>query len=225
MSVRDSGIGMSPEEQGKIFKIFQQAEAGTARKFGGSGLGLAISKSILELMGGGIWVESEPGKGSCFYFTAHFDILKQSEPVPDWQTDGNNALINDFAGKAMLLVDDIEINLEILVALLEPTKITIDTAKDGKEAFDAFAANPARYDIIFMDVQMPEVDGLQATRMIRAHGSPQAAAVPIIAMTANVFKEDIEKCMEAGMNDHLGKPLSIQDVRQLLSRYLNQREY
>jgi PAS domain S-box-containing protein len=226
MSVRDSGIGMTRKEQGKIFNIFQQAEAGTARKFGGSGLGLSISKSILKLMDGDIWVESEPGKGSCFYFTAHLGILKQgeaahSDPGQDSRMEEDDGLIGDFADKVMLLVDDIEINLEILITLLEPTKITIDTAKDGQEAFDAFAANPARYDVILMDVQMPEIDGLQATKMIRAHDAPQAATVPIIAMTANVFKEDIEKCIVAGMNDHLGKPVAIQDVRKMLSHYLN----
>lgn len=225
ISVQDTGIGMSEQEQSKLFSIFQQAEAGTARKYGGSGLGLAISKRILELMGGNIWVQSEKGKGACFYFTVQLDIpnpleaaavSKSCEALPE---PDNSAC--DFSGKVMLLADDIEINLEIAITLLEPTNITIDTAKNGQEAFEAVAANPGRYDIVLMDVQMPEVDGLQATKMIRAINTPEAAALPIIAMTANVFKEDVEKCLEAGMNDHLGKPIAIDHVIAMLARYLH----
>ncbi len=228
MSVQDSGIGMSGEEQGKLFNIFQQAQAGTARKFGGSGLGLAISKRILEMMDGDIWVESEEGKGSCFFFTARFGTAKGAEAAANAGLEAGSAATAengpeggaDFSGKVMLLADDVDINLEIAIALLEPTHIAIDTAKDGKEAVKAFAATPGRYDVILMDVQMPEVDGLEATRMIRALPALEAKTVPIIAMTANVFKEDIEKCLHAGMNDHLGKPIVLQDVIQKLSRYL-----
>ena len=228
MSVKDSGIGMSKEEQSKLFNIFQQAQAGTARKYGGSGLGLAISKRILELMGGVIWVESEKGKGACFYFTAPLAIPKDIDATavggpgralkPAEAGNGTDAA--DFSGKVILLVDDIDINLEIAAALLEPTKVTIDTAKDGQEAVDAVAANPDRYALILMDVQMPEVDGLQATQMIRELNIPKAATIPIIAMTANVFKEDIETCLAAGMNGHLGKPIAMAEVMQVLAQYL-----
>ncbi len=224
MSVRDSGIGISQQEQSKLFNIFQQAEAGTARKYGGSGLGLAISKRILELMNGRIWVESETGKGACFFFTVCLEIPDRAEAatiVERLKSDVKDEQYADFSGRTILLVDDVDINLEIAIALLEPTKITTDTAKSGREAIDAFAANPERYDLILMDVQMPEVDGLQATRMIRALDTPRAATVPIIAMTANVFREDIEKCIDAGMNDHLGKPVVIEDVLKTLSRYMN----
>lgn len=226
MHIKDSGIGISKEDQGKLFAVFQQAEAGTTRKYGGSGLGLAISKRIVELMGGDIWVESEPGKGSCFFFTVRLGISDQvnvtidSEQTAGLESVGESQQVYDFSGKVVLLADDIDINLEIVVALLEPTNITIDTAKSGKEAVDAFVAAPERYDIILMDVQMPEIDGLQATRMIRSLNMPQAAEIPIIAMTANVFKEDIEKCLSAGMNDHLGKPIVMEDVLKVLSRYL-----
>ncbi len=224
MHVKDSGIGMSPQEQSKLFNIFQQAEAGTSRKYGGSGLGLAISKRILELMGGEIWVESEKGKGSCFFFTVSLGIPGQdagnrafySVDEPYWEAEQ----LPDFSGKTILLADDVDINLEIVVTLLEPTGITVDTASNGREAVDMFAAQPERYDLILMDVQMPEVDGLQATEMIRALELPRAAEIPVIAMTANVFKEDIEKCVKAGMNDHLGKPIVISDVIRLLSHYL-----
>ena len=227
MSVKDSGIGLSEEEQSKLFTIFQQAEAGTARKYGGSGLGLAISKRIVELMGGTIWVESATGNGSCFFFTVSLGIPDQlASTAAIAQKAGleqKSQQDYDFSGKVLLLADDIDINLEIVTALLEPTNITIDTVKSGKEAVDAFVAAPERYDLIFMDVQMPEIDGLLATRMIRALPIPQAAGVPIIAMTANVFKEDIEKCLSAGMNGHLGKPIVIKDVLKVLAQYLKRK--
>lgn len=226
MYVKDSGIGMSKQEQDKLFSIFQQAEAGTARKYGGSGLGLAISKRILELMDGEIWVESETGNGSCFFFTAsliipdHIEATEKIKQGEESDFDEEDEQIYDFSGKVILLADDIDINLEIVIALLESTNITIDTAKNGKETVDAFIANPERYDLILMDVQMPEIDGLQATEMIRALNMPQAVTIPIIAMTANVFKEDIEKCIDAGMNDHLGKPIDMKEVMKMLSYYL-----
>ena len=231
MYVKDSGIGMSPEEQGKLFNIFQQAEAGTTRKYGGSGLGLALSKRILELMGGEIWVESEKGVGSCFFFTTSLTIPDPLEAAQLQETskaglgtkpesnqhEGGEA---DFAGRVILLADDIDINLEILASLLAPTNIIIDTAQNGREALEAFAANSERYDLILMDVQMPEMDGLEATRRIRALDLPRASTIPIVAMTANVFKEDIEKCIEAGMNGHLGKPIVLSEVVARLSHYL-----
>jgi len=227
MYVKDSGIGISKQEQKKLFHIFQQAEAGTARKYGGSGLGLAISKRILELMAGEIWVESEKGNGSCFFFTASFEIPGQME-LTEGADQGTGSAANsevaqndDFSGRFILLADDIDINLEIVMALLEPTNAVIDIAKNGREAVDTFSANPDRYDLILMDVQMPEVDGLQATEMIRNLQTPKAVGIPIIAMTANVFKEDIEKCINAGMNDHLGKPIVLKDFMTKLSYYLN----
>lgn len=224
IDVRDSGIGISRQEQRKLFNIFQQAEAGTARKYGGSGLGLALSRQILALMEGEIWVASEPGSGSCFSFTAALGIPEQTRAIADSKSNsggdsaGEPPPAADFTGKVILLADDMEINLEIVRALLKPTNITIDTVTSGKEAVDAFMARPGRYDLIFMDVQMPEIDGLQAARMIRELNTPEAAAVPILAMTANVFKEDIEKCLAAGMNGHLGKPIVIRDVIHALNK-------
>lgn len=224
ISVKDSGIGMREEEQAKLFNAFQQAQVGTTRKYGGSGLGLALSKRILELMGGEIWVESETGNGSCFSFTVPLGIPKSDITVVSAGLEAvqtaNGTECADFSGKVILLVDDIDINLEIAIALLEPTQLTIDTAQNGQEAVDAFAAAPERYDAILMDVQMPEMDGLQATAMIRQLNSPRAQTIPIIAMTANVFTEDIQECMDAGMDDHLGKPMILQDVILTLSHYL-----
>lgn len=222
--VRDSGIGMSKEDQSKLFVAFQQTEAGTARKYGGTGLGLAISKSIVDMMDGKFWVESEPGKGSCFFFTVSLAISSESassmggESLESYE---DAVLSADFTGKTALIVDDLEINLEILVELLIPTNITMDTALNGRRAAEMYSANPTRYDIILMDMQMPEVDGLQATRMIRALGTREAETVPIIAMTANVFREDIERCLDAGMNNHLGKPIEIDVVIKMLQKYLH----
>ena len=219
VSIKDTGIGMTKEEQSKLFNIFQQAEAGVSRKYGGSGLGLAISKRLLELMGGEIWVESEKGHGSDFIFVVSLLI---SDPSKIVVPDENKAedYLTDFSGRTVLAVDDVAINLEIATALLKPLNLEVVTAASGKEAVDLFASNPDRYDLIFMDMQMPEVDGLEATRMIRAMDIDKAAAIPIIAMSANVFKEDVERCIAAGMNEHLSKPIDMTEVINTLTRYL-----
>jgi len=353
VSVKDSGIGISPEQQEKIFQSFEQAEASTTRKYGGTGLGLAISKSLVELMGGRIWVESEPGKGSIFNFTiqaasgkeekrallsadinlsnirtlavdddivtlTYFsemakgfglmcDIAISGEKALelidqnggyniyfiDWKMPGMDGIqltreikarnlensivimttaaewsaiaeeakaagidkflskplfpstiaevINEclsadnrhaektkaadiagiFAGRRILLVEDVDINREIVQTLLEPTKLEIEIAENGAQAVRMFTENPDKYNVIFMDIQMPEMDGYEATRRIRAVEAERAARrVPIIAMTANVFKEDIEKCLAAGMDTHVGKPLDFAEVMDRLKKYL-----
>jgi CheY-like chemotaxis protein len=125
-----------------------------------------------------------------------------------------------YEGKRLLLAEDVEVNREIVVTLLEPTLLTIDCATNGVEAVSLFAKTPDKYDMIFMDVQMPEMDGYEATGRIRALGDPRAQEIPIIAMTANVFREDVEKCLAAGMNSHIGKPLDMDELLSVLSRYL-----
>jgi hemerythrin-like metal-binding protein len=354
IEVIDSGIGISKEQQSRLFTSFEQAESSTTRKFGGTGLGLAISKRIVELMGGEIRIESDIGKGAAFSFTARMrrgDGERKSLLAPgvnwnnikvlvvddeaeirqyfadvaqrfgfrcdtaasgdealdkidkgggydvyfiDWKMPGMDGielsrrirekndggshsvvtmisgvewnvieekaksagvdkylakplfpsaiadLINEclgvdnkaieetkqendtdnFEGYCLLLAEDVEINREIVLALLEPTKLAIDCAENGAIAVDLFEKNPEKYDMIFMDVQMPEMDGYEATRRIRSLNIPQGASVPIVAMTANVFKEDIEKAMAAGMNDHIGKPLDFDDVLGKLRKYL-----
>ena len=373
IDVRDSGIGISEEQQKNLFKSFQQAEADTSRRFGGSGLGLVISRNIVEMMNGKMWVKSEPGKGSTFSFTIQAkkgnqtrqrlladgvkrenlrilaidddpDILMYFKNITeqlgifcdtaesgeeaikmleqnggyniyfiDWKMPGMDGIeltkkirehstdsghsvaimisavewsvIEDkarkagvdsflskplfpstvadiidnclgvehekkeekheidglFAGRRILLAEDVEINREIVQALLEPTHLEIDYAENGKEAVDKFKASPDKYELIFMDVQMPEMDGYEATRRIRAieaelHSAKNNTSftegetrsnygnlrkqIPIIAMTANVFKEDIEKCAAAGMNGHVGKPLNLDEVIEKLNSYL-----
>ena len=353
ISVIDSGIGISAEQQARLFQSFNQAETSTSRKFGGTGLGLSISRSIVEMMGGRIWVNSEPGKGSTFAFTVKvnrgvevkhslaaknvnwsnirllivdddqdvldffmktlknqnascdtalsgeealklidqngsyniyfvdlklpgingIDLTRQlmkKAPTPDeisvtmmtaadWSSIEKEAreagvgkflpkplfassildVINEilgidheklekvrpgleglFGGRCILLAEDVEINREIVLTLLEPTNLKIDCAEDGAIAFRMFRETPEKYDMIFMDVQMPEMDGYEATRRIRSLDIIQAKTIPIIAMTANVFKEDVERCLEAGMNSHVGKPLDLNEVISILRTFL-----
>ena len=228
VEVRDTGIGIDAEQQARLFTPFVQAESGTSRKFGGTGLGLAISRRIVEMMGGEIWVESEPGKGSTFGFSVWLERGAEALP-PGEGRSGTEAYVGArggleaagiFAGRRMLLAEDVEVNREIVAALLEPTGIEIDTAADGREALRLFGDAPERYDIVFMDVQMPEMDGCEATRRIRALDFPRAKTVPIVAMTANVFREDRERCLESGMNAHVGKPLDIDAVLRVMRDYL-----
>ncbi|MCL2867494.1 MAG: response regulator [Clostridia bacterium] len=355
ISITDTGIGISPEQQINLFQSFQQAEMHISRKFGGTGLGLAISKNIVEMMNGTISVKSELGKGSEFTFTvkiqhgalagdydmyrdiawenarilavdddryivndfkgivnkfgAYCDIAVGGEQALeliakgnlynliciDWNMPGMNGIalalelrkrlpaenntvfammssINDsfiitqakeagiskflykplfpstiaelarecftitnkqeeptpeeheiysFNGHCILLAEDVEINREIVLALLEPTGIQVDCAFNGAEALRMFTDSPDRYDLIFMDMQMPEMDGLTATVAIRALDLDKAKTIPIIAMTANVFIEDIEKCLAAGMNGHLGKPLDFKEVLYTLRKILS----
>jgi signal transduction histidine kinase/DNA-binding response OmpR family regulator len=355
ISVTDTGIGITPEQQAKLFKSFEQAESSTTRKYGGTGLGLAISKNIVEMMGGKIWIQSEPGKGSTFAFTiqikrgvggragllaedvnlsnvrilavdddpevleytrdiAHsfgvscdiasngdeaLALVKKNGPYHiyfvDWKMPGMDgiklsrelktstsadsdsvvimissaewssiaeeakmagvdkflskplfpsaiaeiiseclgidkkqaekaqaeSIAHIFASRRILLAEDVEINREIVLALLEPTQLEIDCAENGAEAVRMFTEAPDKYDMIFMDVQMPEMDGYEATRRIRELNTPKALAIPIVAMTANVFREDIERCLEAGMNSHVGKPLDFNEILEKLNEYLS----
>jgi signal transduction histidine kinase/CheY-like chemotaxis protein len=225
ISVHDTGIGISGEQQKLLFNSFQQVEPGTARKFGGTGLGLAISKNIVEMMGGKIWIESEPEKGSSFKFTfqAIRDVGKEESRSNLEQAslkDGKPDAVYSFAGRRILLAEDVEINREIVLTLLEQTKLEIDCAENGIEAFRKFNDAPDKYDMIFMDIHIPEMDGLEATRRIRELDAAQAKIVPIIAMTADVFREDIEKCLAAGMNGHVGKPLDFDKVLDKLRSFL-----
>ena len=356
IKVIDTGMGISPEQQSRLFQEFQQADSDTSRKFGGTGLGLAISKSIVEMMGGRIWIESVLGTGSTFAFTIQAkrgtkknmkasdsavdrdnirilavdddpDVLMFFEKTMkglgiscdiaangqdalrfvelngsydlyfiDWKmpgidgieltgrlkkessASGNSVVIlisaaewsaiedetkkvgidkflskplfptdiaeiihnslevdrlraektldevfdNIFTGRRVLLVEDVEINREIVLALLEPTLLEIDCAENGAEAVEMFKDAPDKYDAIFMDLQMPVMDGYEATKKIRSLDCAKAQTIPIIAMTANVFREDIERCFAIGMNGHVGKPLDFDEViSQLKQHFVN----
>ncbi|MDR2952235.1 MAG: response regulator, partial [Treponema sp.] len=222
ISVSDTGIGINEEQQARLFQSYQQAESGTARKYGGTGLGLVISKRIVEMMGGAIWVRSKPGKGSIFTFTIMIKRglgerkngkgMKRQTPA--------RRLCGELRGRRILLAEDMEINREIVTTLLEPLHVEIDCAENGALALQMFAEKPEKYDLVFMDVQMPEMDGYEATRRIRDLNVPRAKNIPIIAMTANIFHEDIDKCIKAGMNGHIGKPLDFKVVVDTLQTYL-----
>ncbi|MDR0842104.1 MAG: response regulator [Acidobacteriota bacterium] len=225
VEVIDTGMGINTERQAHLFTPFEQGETTISRQFGGTGLGLAISKRIVELMGGEIWVESQPGKGSRFAFTARLQVggatEKNCAAATEVVVEEKEALLsNNFSDRRILLVEDIKINREIVQAILEPTRLTIDCAENGAEAVRIFHSNPDAYDLIFMDVQMPEMDGYEATRCIRALDIPAAGRIPIVAMTADVFREDVEKCLAAGMNDHIGKPLDFNILMDKLRTYL-----
>ncbi|MDR2479045.1 MAG: response regulator [Treponema sp.] len=217
--VQDTGIGITDEQKVRLFQSFQQAESSTTRKYGGTGLGLALSRQIIELMGGWIWVDSVPGNGSTFGFTIKAPRVEMS--TEDKGVDSTAEMVKgEFAGKVVLLADDVEINREIVIALLEPSGAIIETAENGEQAAAMFENSPEHYDVVLMDVQMPVMDGYDAAAQIRAGQSPQAAAVPIIAMTANVFREDIERSLASGMNAHLGKPVELDKLLSLLRKYL-----
>jgi len=223
ISVSDTGIGISEEQQKKLFNSFQQAETNTARRFGGSGLGLVISRNIVEMMNGAMWVRSELGKGSVFTFSIQVkkgSYVNDNPGVESVQDKEKPDITGLFAGRCILLAEDVEINREVVMTLLEPTLLEIDYAEDGMEAVRKFNETPDKYDLIFMDVQMPEMDGYEATRRIRALDILKAKTVPIIALTANVFREDVEKCLNAGMNGHIGKPFDFDEVLKTLCTYL-----
>jgi signal transduction histidine kinase/CheY-like chemotaxis protein len=227
VSVTDTGIGISAEQQARLFTSFQQAESSTSREFGGTGLGLAISKRLVELMDGRIWVESEPGAGSTFAFTVRLrradeGLRDAGAGSPGRTRDGGpvEQKVDDLSGYHVLLVEDIEINREIVLSFLEPTGVQVDCAENGEKAVEMIREHPGRYDLIFMDLQMPKMDGYEATRRIRAMDAAREKEIPIIAMTANVFREDVEKCLACGMNDHVGKPLDRERVLDKLREYL-----
>ena len=221
-TIKDTGIGINPDKIAHLFDSFNQAESDTTRKFGGTGLGLSISKSIVEMMGGDITAESKPGEGSIFSFTVKMKRSKTDfSKMNQLNVNEDKAKINAmFKDQRILLVEDIEINREIVLALLEPTLAEIDCAENGIVAVRMFEKSPQRYDLILMDVQMPEMDGYQTTRAIRVINAPNAAKIPIIAMTANVFREDVEKCLEAGMNDHIGKPINQDEMLEKLRGFI-----
>jgi CheY-like chemotaxis protein/HPt (histidine-containing phosphotransfer) domain-containing protein len=218
--VTDQGIGIPLEAQERIFEIFEQADITTTKRHGGTGLGLAICRSLVELMGGTIWVESSPGAGSRFYFTVQFalapaDLEIEQEPAPACSlTDGHYTLPT----LSVLLADDVEVNRELVKAVLSQQEHHFVEALNGQEALQAFRRE--RFDVVLMDVQMPEMDGLQATMAIReferSEGRPRT---PIIALTAYAAKEDQERCLQVGMDGYLSKPVKPAAIVAALQRF------
>ena len=214
--IKDNGIGMSEEFQKHIFEQFARERTSTVSKIQGTGLGMAITKSLVDMMGGRITVKSEQGKGSEFTISLRFPIGEaKTEQTPP------AAKASAFTGKKLLVVEDNELNLEIASTLLKEAGFEVDTAENGKIAVEKVeAASADRYDLILMDIQMPEMDGYEATRRIRALPDAKKAALPIVAMTANAFEDDRKNALHAGMNGHIAKPLDIPKLFQVLSELL-----
>ena len=215
--VADTGIGISDDQMSRLFSAFEQADSTIAVTFGGTGLGLAISQNLVNMMGGVIAVDSELGKGSSFSFSLPMPLTDAVD-----ETDASAPIAApDLRGKRLLLAEDIEINRIILRELLTETHLAIDEAADGQEAVAMFeTAAPGYYDMIFMDIQMPHLNGYEATQAIRALPHPDAQTIPIIAMTANAYQDDIQQALDAQMNAHLAKPVDIGKVMRLLSERL-----
>ena len=217
--VTDTGVGMTKEFVKHIFDEFSQEESSARTHYKGSGLGMAISKRYVDLMDGNISVESEKGKGSTFTVELPLE-LTEADKVQKQASPGDST---DLAGVKILMAEDNDLNAEIAMVQLEELGIHITRASDGKEALKIFASNqPGTFDIIFMDIMMPKMNGYEATKAIRAlQNRPDARTIPIIAMTANAFAEDVQASLDAGMNDHLSKPIVIDEVVKTIARNLN----
>lgn len=218
-TISDTGIGMSEEFLKHIFEPFVQEHSDARTVYSGTGLGMSIVKKIIDRMNRTIVVTSKEGEGSTFVITLPFEIAEKPEEIPA-EMDGE---VN-IAGLHLLLAEDNELNAEIARTLLEDEGAITTIVNDGQQAVDIFSRNkPGTFDAILMDIMMPEMDGLSATKAIRALDREDAGTIPIIAMTANAFDEDEKKCMEAGMNAHLVKPLDIQKMKEAVCRYLNKQ--
>jgi CheY-like chemotaxis protein len=215
-AVRDTGIGIPPEKVPNIFNAFEQADNSTTRNYGGTGLGLTISSKLVNMMQGRIWVESEMGRGSTFHFTARFAIGS----VPAKQLRGHRVLsVDDHDRRLRILVaEDNLFNQKVVLGLLKKMGHAVMVANNGREAVDLFEKNKNGYDLVFMDIQMPEMDGFRATELIRREQQRTDIRAPIVAMTAHAMTGDREKCLSAGMDDYISKPISRDELARVMQR-------
>jgi signal transduction histidine kinase len=218
-TIMDTGIGISPEKCSHLFQPFSQLDSSMTRKYGGTGLGLAICKSLVGMMGGEIWVESTEEKGATFIFTIQASVLGEDLARGYQEEEWTYPVPNQQGRRRILVVDDHPINQRLMVSMLDKLGYQADMADDGKQAVEM--AIKQSYDFIFMDLQMPVMDGLEATVQIRREGGGAAENTVIIAMTANVMEGIQNRCIAAGMDDYISKPLKMSSIKQIITRYAN----
>ncbi|HEX5693256.1 MAG TPA: ATP-binding protein, partial [Arenimonas sp.] len=216
-SVRDTGIGMNAEQRAKLFQAFTQVDGSTTRRYGGTGLGLSISKELVALMGGAIDVQSSPGEGSTFAFVIELDEAPDA-PAPAPLPAGESA-VPDFGGRTVLVAEDNEFNQIIAQELLAAANLKVVLVGDGRRALEALHADTdGTIVLVLMDLQLPEMDGYEATARLRAE--PRFAALPVIAMTAHALSDERARCLQAGMDDHISKPIDPEALYRLLERWM-----
>ncbi|MBP3825946.1 MAG: response regulator, partial [Butyrivibrio sp.] len=225
VSVKDSGIGMSEEFSKKVFDAFEREKTAAVSGIQGTGLGMSIVKNIVDLMGGTITVKTATGKGT--EFVIELSLNRQSkeeiEKISRKVESKESGATVDFSGMRLLLADDMLINRQIAVRLLEKQGFMVDTAEDGKEAVEKVKnSEKGYYRAVLMDIQMPQIDGYEASRLIRALDDEDKRNIPIIAMTANAFAEDVKRAKEAGMNAHIAKPIDVKNMMEVLTDILTQ---
>ncbi len=226
-AVTDTGIGIPKDKQGTIFELFTQADDSTTRRYGGTGLGLAISKKLVEMMRGRIWVESQEWKGSSFYFTANFKVKSQTAASISSSTGGGKdealktAALRGLQGVRILIAEDNAVNQKIVVKVLEKRGSSVKVVQNGQEAMDLFNKEP--FDIILMDVQMPVLDGMEATRLIREEEKQTGKHIPIVAMTARAMEGDEQKCLASGMDGYVSKPIDSLKLYETIENLLEKK--
>jgi signal transduction histidine kinase/ActR/RegA family two-component response regulator len=223
VDVHDTGIGIAPDKVERLFRKFVQADDTTTRRYGGTGLGLSIARRLVELMGGEIGVRSEPGRGSTFWYRVPFALGAEAGSVPTGAAPEASPAPVGVSGNGrvhVLVADDVEFNQRLAALMLRKLGCTVDFAANGHAALAQVEAR--RYDLIFMDCQMPEMDGFEATREIRRREQAGGAVhVPVVAMTASAVVGDRERCLAAGMDDYVAKPLDVEDLRRVIQRWAN----